>query len=100
MFRSKEIQFLKDQLARERAERLDLVDQLTQLQIRHSEEIKFLQAKLIEVVELVMRPRLPNAVPASQASAYPGPLYPGYRPSTEPPRTGDKLHIPEVKSNG
>ena len=91
MFRSREIQFLKDQLARERAERLDLLNQMANLQIRHYEEIKSLQDKLVGLVETIMKPRVPTTMPASMA---PTPVYPGYRPSTEPPRKD------QVKANG
>lgn len=99
MFRSREIQFLKDQLARERAERLDLVNQLANLQIRHYEEIKALQNKLVELVESIIKPRVPTVVPTSQVQAYP--LYPGFRPNTEPPRDDvNRLHLKTEKANG
>lgn len=85
MFRSREVQLLKDSLARERAERLDLMAQMQSEREAHRKEVSELQTKLTGLIESLIRPR-PVAVPASSTSHYPIPQYPGFRPITEAPR--------------
>lgn len=86
MFRSKEVQLLKDMLARERAERLDLMGLMQSEREAHRKEVSELQTKLTGLIESLIRPR-PVAVPASTTSHYPVPQYPGFRPVTEPDRS-------------
>lgn len=100
MFRSKEIQLLKDMLARERAERLDLLGLMQTEREAHRKELAHLQDKLTELIESLIKPRGPTVVAASSVKQYPmTPTWPGYRPGTEPDRADvNKLHLPKPES--
>lgn len=94
MFRSREIQLLKDMLARERAERMDLMLLMQSEREAHRKELSELQSRLAGLIESLIKPR-PAAVPTSATAQYPLPQYPGFRPQTEPDR--NKIPMKQAK---